>query len=114
MTRRPPRSTLFPYTTLFRSDGEHLLTGVADNYSPRGRRVGGSKAWEGAQPDVAGAAGDIEQKLTGKRVQPSDHFGLPPAVGTAAHQIVHQVVARCHAVQNRTYQRGFLVFGYTA
>src|SRR5687768_17725196 len=23
MLRRPPRSTLFPYTTLFRSDGEH-------------------------------------------------------------------------------------------
>src|SRR3712207_9470464 len=23
MIRRPPRSTLFPYTTLFRSDGEH-------------------------------------------------------------------------------------------
>src|SRR5687768_17932964 len=30
MIRRPPRSTLFPYTTLFRSDGEyrHLETGV--------------------------------------------------------------------------------------
>src|SRR3990167_11037724 len=25
MTRRPPRSTLFPYTTLFRSGGEVLL-----------------------------------------------------------------------------------------
>src|SRR3712207_8833833 len=25
MIRRPPRSTLFPYTTLFRSDREHLL-----------------------------------------------------------------------------------------
>src|SRR5258706_12149964 len=25
MIRRPPRSTLFPYTTLFRSDGMHLL-----------------------------------------------------------------------------------------
>src|SRR5262249_57892351 len=25
MIRRPPRSTLFPYTTLFRSDGEHDL-----------------------------------------------------------------------------------------
>src|SRR3712207_8347230 len=25
MIRRPPRSTLFPYTTLFRSPGEHLL-----------------------------------------------------------------------------------------
>ena len=24
MIRRPPRSTLFPYTTLFRSDGDHL------------------------------------------------------------------------------------------
>src|SRR5438034_5369523 len=24
MTRRPPRSTLFPYTTLFRSVGDHV------------------------------------------------------------------------------------------
>src|SRR3712207_8519276 len=24
MIRRPPRSTLFPYTTLFRSDGQHV------------------------------------------------------------------------------------------
>src|SRR5258708_31229159 len=24
MIRRPPRSTLFPYTTLFRSDGTHV------------------------------------------------------------------------------------------
>src|SRR5689334_24301225 len=33
MLRRPPRSTLFPYTTLFRSaDGEHVrrLHGIAD------------------------------------------------------------------------------------
>src|SRR3712207_8707830 len=28
MIRRPPRSTLFPYTTLFRSDGRHQLGGV--------------------------------------------------------------------------------------
>src|SRR2546427_8943360 len=26
MIRRPPRSTLFPYTTLFRSGPEHVLT----------------------------------------------------------------------------------------
>src|SRR5258706_14291121 len=25
MIRRPPRSTLFPYTTLFRSDREHII-----------------------------------------------------------------------------------------
>src|SRR6266850_7347469 len=28
MIRRPPRSTLFPYTTLFRSRGERLLAGL--------------------------------------------------------------------------------------
>src|SRR3712207_7198941 len=27
MIRRPPRSTLFPYTTLFRSDGEAVAAG---------------------------------------------------------------------------------------
>src|SRR3712207_7246831 len=27
MIRRPPRSTLFPYTTLFRSDDQHVATG---------------------------------------------------------------------------------------
>src|SRR2546430_15542665 len=28
MIRRPPRSTLFPYTTLFRSQGGHALDGI--------------------------------------------------------------------------------------
>src|SRR3712207_8843290 len=30
MIRRPPRSTLFPYTTLFRSLGEHAALAVED------------------------------------------------------------------------------------
>src|SRR2546427_6161224 len=33
MIRRPPRSTLFPYTTLFRSDGRNRATGLAGNFS---------------------------------------------------------------------------------
>src|SRR3712207_8714222 len=48
MIRRPPRSTLFPYTTLFRSDGRQDLRGqlrgqrnvtqeVADVETPRNR-----------------------------------------------------------------------------
>src|SRR3712207_7098161 len=35
MIRRPPRSTLFPYTTLFRSKDLHRLHAAA----PRGRQV---------------------------------------------------------------------------
>src|SRR2546430_4732680 len=31
MIRRPPRSTLFPYTTLFRSDFSSLLHAVTDD-----------------------------------------------------------------------------------
>src|SRR2546430_13609756 len=33
MIRRPPRSTLFPYTTLFRSDFNNLLTVIKGNSS---------------------------------------------------------------------------------
>src|SRR3712207_8152021 len=32
MIRRPPRSTLFPYTTLFRSDETMTLLELADSY----------------------------------------------------------------------------------
>src|SRR3712207_8422982 len=46
MIRRPPRSTLFPYTTLFRSD---LLRGRArpDQNSAHSRRV--TASWEQGQ-----------------------------------------------------------------
>src|SRR5438067_3290128 len=33
MIRRPPRSTLFPYTTLFRSEGWHPVAGEAVQYA---------------------------------------------------------------------------------
>src|SRR3712207_8589670 len=39
MIRRPPRSTLFPYTTLFRSDPERGLAGVPELLRP-GQQVG--------------------------------------------------------------------------
>src|SRR3712207_8396101 len=35
MIRRPPRSTLFPYTTLFRSPGESALQGLPDRVAHR-------------------------------------------------------------------------------
>src|SRR2546422_9588730 len=35
MIRRPPRSTLFPYTTLFRSDRRHVVGDVGELQSAR-------------------------------------------------------------------------------
>src|SRR5438552_12710191 len=42
MTRRPPRSTLFPYTTLFRSDAPARARGgsCGDERQPRGGGAG--------------------------------------------------------------------------
>src|SRR5256886_13473997 len=41
MIRRPPRSTLFPYTTLFRSVSRELAIFIADHRrSPRKRNLG--------------------------------------------------------------------------
>src|SRR2546430_9179621 len=40
MIRRPPRSTLFPYTTLFRSSGARAPRGA-----DRGTRTGSTRRW---------------------------------------------------------------------
>src|SRR5216684_8310807 len=39
MIRRPPRSTLFPYTTLFRSGQPHYLAGRFHRFTLRQKRV---------------------------------------------------------------------------
>src|SRR2546422_2397218 len=56
MIRRPPRSTLFPYTTLFRSSGaDRLAEGPAGGGPGAGRRAGpGGSA---GQPPAAALRG---------------------------------------------------------
>src|SRR5688500_19720591 len=56
MIRRPPRSTLFPYTTLFRSLHGHDVPNAGDVQNPEGRTAmnqaqegRGSQAWRRAQ-----------------------------------------------------------------
>src|SRR3712207_8326553 len=53
MIRRPPRSTLFPYTTLFRS-------GLAQDVEERARR-GGRQA-TAAEEEAHVAAGDVAER----------------------------------------------------
>src|SRR5947208_7271001 len=61
MLRRPPRSTLFPYTTLFRSLAEGGVRGLIQRvraFSPRDREA----ALEELQPHRAGHA--LDRKST--------------------------------------------------
>src|SRR2546430_5656533 len=99
MIRRPPRSTLFPYTTLFRSAAfaddlhllgigaehrlqpiEHHLVVIDDHQSHgdrRGVRAGGAP---GARP-ARRSAGHVREGTPGRAVPPLVHppAGLRPA-----------------------------------
>src|SRR5256886_15745088 len=55
MIRRPPRSTLFPYTTLFRSE---------ETETPLGGRAGGLREALGA-----GGSGSFEKSIVPRRQQ---------------------------------------------
>src|SRR5689334_24010672 len=46
MIRRPPRSTLFPYTTLFRSLGRPLAQAALELLEGRGVDEDGDRAWD--------------------------------------------------------------------
>src|SRR2546430_229395 len=68
MMRRPPRSTLFPYTTLFRSDRRPLEAGLGDGRERRGERVDGdglARGGGGAEVAVgiAGGGGNREREI---------------------------------------------------
>src|SRR5690348_18143362 len=60
MVRRPPRSTLFPYTTLFRSRARSGEVGVVRRRAPRdpggGRAGGDARARSGAGRNRARAS----------------------------------------------------------
>src|SRR3712207_8873634 len=56
MIRRPPRSTLFPYTTLFRSRRQGIALHPQDGSGPRsGQLLVTSAAVEESVPDVQAA-----------------------------------------------------------
>src|SRR2546422_3446490 len=62
MIRRPPRSTLFPYTTLFRSHRLDILTGLS--FALKGQRKAPMpKGWEPIEAKlVASANGEIRAR----------------------------------------------------
>src|SRR3712207_6960743 len=61
MIRRPPRSTLFPYTTLFRSVVHPARDAVDEHRVVRGGPVGA------AEMRVGGEVGGLERRAAGER-----------------------------------------------
>src|SRR3712207_8868556 len=90
MIRRPPRSTLFPYTTLFRSDvGLHqplqpgawpgaVVEGVerGDERGHRGGRVGAELGEAGGEPAVVGDLRGRPLRQRGPAVQRGRQAGV--------------------------------------
>src|SRR3712207_6918768 len=74
MIRRPPRSTLFPYTTLFRSRDQRFQQGLALACGQRGKLAGRAK-----REDAVDSAG--EQMLDRKSTRlNSSHANISYAV----------------------------------
>src|SRR2546422_6892359 len=62
MIRRPPRSTLFPYTTLFRSGrGRRRPARAGGRSSPAGHRARGPSAWARVAPRAGRGASRSEE-----------------------------------------------------
>src|SRR3989449_9159887 len=73
MIRRPPRSTLFPYTTLFRSRPHAArLSGAPD---AGGHANGGGGSCPSAQPGLAFLGGYSNAPLPGRFLLGSHMFG---------------------------------------
>src|SRR5688572_31208856 len=62
MIRRPPRSTLFPYTTLFRSCGAYLPAPFADDRESRPRALGPRPPGQAVLPPRAEGQGREDER----------------------------------------------------
>src|SRR5258707_11984599 len=83
MIRRPPRSTLFPYTTLFRSQAEHGIgLGVAGGeHDDRDDVAASAQHATDLVPVDAGAERDVEQHQDRKSTRlNSSHANISYAV----------------------------------
>src|SRR2546425_8858794 len=96
MIRRPPRSTLFPYTTLFRSVRGHHQHARGDGPSPR--RV----AREGKREPPAHPSHEVDQRC----VHPEDEEGIEWHRHQADAELVYErVTSREDSREERQCQR---------
>src|SRR5258708_20503968 len=94
MIRRPPRSTLFPYTTLFRSPegGDH----------PRGRSLRGRRRQRQRGADPVGTDRKSTRLNSSHQIISYAVFCLKKKKITKIHNIAQtDLIASCHILQHR-------------
>src|SRR5258705_3457408 len=99
MIRRPPRSTLFPYTTLFRSAGPQLLEALAagsldfgltgDSPPVFAQAAGRDLLYVGAEPPKPESSADRKSTRLN-----SSHLGISYAVFCLKKKRVHHSLSR--------------------
>src|SRR3712207_8644136 len=96
MIRRPPRSTLFPYTTLFRSGHGHHVTAHQDHEAGPGREAhlahvqgvaGGRSSQRGVGGEGVLGLGDAHRDRKSTRLN-SSHANISYAVFCLKKKIV--------------------------
>src|SRR3712207_7172532 len=98
MIRRPPRSTLFPYTTLFRSAARPQGRPTARRARPRhgaapaGSRLGRGRARAPSAPGVAGGAGGRGSGGHTAEIQSRPNFGCPALLGKKKRTLLRYIV----------------------
>src|SRR3712207_7111278 len=91
MIRRPPRSTLFPYTTLFRSLPPERIEPAMQSLAARGCFAA---IVPGPAPDLAGQA-----QRTGVRALGQGSFGLcVPSIGLRSEEHTSELQSRQYLV----------------
>src|SRR3712207_7837049 len=109
MIRRPPRSTLFPYTTLFRSEGQ--VVGAQAAASLGAADAGGADP-EGAQAAAGGGRGARDRR----RLIPVTNRDRDPARSeehTSELQSRQYLVCRLLLEKKKTKRENFSALIYT-
>src|SRR2546429_6589047 len=75
MIRRPPRSTLFPYTTLFRSPGRGRRMAAERRVVPGRAALGGAVDFSGCRGLPCGVCGDGRRKRDRKSTRLNSSHG---------------------------------------
>src|SRR2546430_5666719 len=112
MIRRPPRSTLFPYTTLFRSSELAAAAVAGKAYRLGGMVVPGSVHWNPASLDLEFALTDgkgrVPVRHTGDRKSTrlnSSHSQISYAVFCLKKKKIHNATSTADRAHNEDFYR---------